>query len=112
VDRGAFRTLISDANEAADGGCAFILDAGASCGGTRQPGSPYCEHHHALCHVAGGSPGERRRLRETEALARAVGGRRGRSARTPPERVLRRLENLARAFARPDRSCIVLKEGR
>jgi hypothetical protein len=88
-------------------GCAFILDSGGACRAGRQTGSPYCPVHHALCHLAGGSPGERRRLREAEALASVVGGKRGRPARMPSDRVLRRLEQAARVFSRPDCSRIV-----
>ncbi|HYM71601.1 MAG TPA: hypothetical protein VET89_01375 [Stellaceae bacterium] len=101
-----------------DEGCAFILDNDDGspmprkffCGAERRAGSPYCAHHHALCHVAEGSVDARRQLRTTEALATAVGGRRGRSSRNPPERFLRRLENLARGVSRPKCSCIVLGE--
>ena len=90
-------------------GCAFMLENKDTCRVVRRKGSPYCEHHHALCHIAGGSAGERRRLQETEALANAVGGRRGRVARVPPDPVLRRLENIARSSMRPNRSRIVRK---
>jgi hypothetical protein len=38
------------------------------------------------------------RLREVEALANAVGGRRARDAGEPPGRFLRRLERAARDF--------------
>ena len=38
---------------------------------------------------------------EIEALAKAVGGRQGRAARQPPDRLLRRLERVARAFFAP-----------
>ena len=103
---------------AAGDGCAFIPNVDGAirrlkprtyCGASRRPGSPYCQRHHVLCHVAGGSSGERRRLRETEALATAVGGTRGGPAeRIPPDRFLRRLEEIARAFSRPERSGIVL----
>jgi len=57
-----------------------------------------------------GSSGERRRLKETEALASAVGGRRGRSARVPPDRFLRRLENVTRGLARSQCSRIVRRD--
>ena len=100
---------IARQTDAMEDGCAFLRDDGTACGAKRRSGSPYCPEHHALCHVAGGSFGESRRLREAEALASAVGGRRGRPARVPPERFLRRLEQVARAFARPKCSCIVPK---
>jgi hypothetical protein len=92
-------------------GCAFILEGGGSCGAACKPGSSYCDHHHRLCYLSGGSLSERRRLRETEALATAVGGRRGRATRLPPDPLLRRLENIARGFSRPNRSCIVRGSG-
>ncbi|HZK91149.1 MAG TPA: hypothetical protein VFC56_13470 [Stellaceae bacterium] len=88
-------------------GCAYIVDGRTICGTVRRPGSSYCAQHHALCHVADGSFWDRRRLKEEEALAAAVGGRRGRPARLPPERFLNRLENIARGVSRPKRSCIV-----
>jgi len=107
VDGGGFRTHRDRGDKAEDEGCAFILDGGGSCGEKLRRGSVYCVHHHALCHVAEGSSGEQRRLKETEALASAVGGRRGRSARVPPDRFLRRLENVTRDLARPKCSRIV-----
>ena len=110
MDGGLSRAIVATIGEGEDEGCAYILDNKAICGATRQPGSPYCGHHHALCHVAGGSRGERRRLKETEALATAVGGRCGRPALTPPDPFLRRLENVARGFTRPSCSRIV-REG-
>jgi hypothetical protein len=87
-------------------GCSFVLDDGSGkpgavpggfCNAPRQPGSAYCPGHHALCHLATGSAGERRHLREIEALAKAVGGRQGRVTRQPPPPLLRRLERTARA---------------
>jgi hypothetical protein len=110
VDGGGFRARGGRSREAEDEGCAFILDSGGSCGEKRRHGSVYCAHHHALCHVPEGSSDERRRLKETEALASAVGGRRGRSARVPPDRFLRRLENVARGFVRPKCSRIVRED--
>lgn len=92
-------------------GCAFILDNGGRCGAERRPGSSYCAMHHALCHLPEGSKREGRRLRETEALARAVGGRKGDHQHAPSDRFLRRLEKVARAFAGPDRSRIVRRDG-
>jgi hypothetical protein len=91
-------------------GCAYLGDDRTACGAERRPGSPYCAHHHALCHLAGGGSRERRRLRADEALACAVGGRRGRELRAPPEPFLRRLENVARGFSRPQCSRIVRDE--
>lgn len=92
-----------------DEGCAFILDEGGRCGAGRREGSPYCAHHHTICHLSKESQGGRRRLRETEALASAVGGRAARRDRLPSDHFLRRLENIARGFARPNRSCFVQK---
>jgi hypothetical protein len=91
-------------SEAAD--CAYILgDPRAGSGAWRrcpelhQPGSSYCPHHHARCHLTGGSAAERRRLREVERLADAVGGRRSGENRGPPARFLARLERLVRGFS-------------
>lgn len=87
-------------------GCAFIIDGttgggtNGACGARRRPDSAYCPAHHAMCHIAGGSPGERRALREIEALAAAVGGRRGQSARQPSAKTLQRLERAARTGVR------------
>lgn len=94
-----------------DEGCAFVLDEGRACGAARRAGSAYCEWHHLRCHLPGGSDGERRRLREDEALARVVGGRRGRSARLPPDRFLQRLDRVARDLARQKCSRIVRDGG-
>jgi hypothetical protein len=107
VDGGGFRAFGGKGKAAEDEGCAFILDGGGRCDGPRRQGSVYCEHHHALCHISGGSSGERRRLKETEALASAVGGRRGKSMRVPSDRFLRRLESVTRGLVRPKCSCIV-----
>ena len=97
-----------------DPGCAYILD---ECGGRRNCGaprkavsasqkaaSPYCPEHHALCHAAYGSEAEADRLREVEALAKVVGGRRSRDCIGPSRRFLKRLEQAARGFSRPRRS--------
>jgi hypothetical protein len=81
--------------------CAFILDEGdvrQVCGAPLRPASPYCPQHHALCHVAAGSTAENQRLREVEALAKAVGGRRSREAGGPSRQFLRRLERAARFY--------------
>jgi hypothetical protein len=118
MDGGGVPALHAIVAATADDGCAFILDEDSairrlklptSCGAARRPGSPYCAPHHAVCHIAGGSAGEWRRLREIEALAAAVGGRCGRAERLPPDRFLRRLEQIARGFLRPDGSRIVLE---
>jgi len=101
-------------SSADDGGCAYILDdvdvswaSATRCAAPRQRGSSYCARHHALCHVADGSIAEARRLRETEMLASAIGGRLGRAGRAPPERFLRRLERVTGGFSRPECSRIV-----
>jgi hypothetical protein len=114
VDGGAAGIVYGADFGAADDGCAFILDAdggrsggAAVCGVPRRARSSYCERHHALCHIAEGSPGEGRRARETEALAAAVGGKRGRAERRPSDRFLRRLEHAVRNFSRAECSRIV-----
>ena len=101
-------------NRESDGGCAFVLDGTAGgpgsvtfCDAPRKPGSAYCSPHHACCHLPNGSAAERRQLREIEALAKAVGGTQGRPARHPSARLLRRLDRVARAFSRPQRSLFV-----
>jgi hypothetical protein len=84
-----------DAFEDEDG-CAYILGESASnrmCGAPRRPESSYCAEHHALCHLACGSPAEANRLREVEALASAVGGRRARNRGGPSRQFLRRIEH-------------------
>jgi hypothetical protein len=110
-------------NRENDGGCAFVIDgAGVAdgvgtgrgpgsvkfCSAPRQPGSAYCPRHHAFCHLSNGSAGERQRLREIEALAKAVGGTQGRAERHPSAQLLRRFDRLARVFPRPKSSLIVL----
>ena len=85
-----------------DFGCAFIITGGGvhqSCGKPRRAPSPYCADHHAVCHVPSGTIEENRRLREVEALANAVGGRRSRDDAKPSRRFLRRLENAMRLFS-------------
>jgi len=87
-----------------DLGCAYILDecgnrriCGAPCrGAPGRPVSSYCAQHHALCHIASGSKAETDRLREVEALASAVGGRRSRDDDGPSRQFLKRLEHAAR----------------
>ena len=83
-------------------GCAYLLDEGEGrhcCGERLRPGSSYCPQHHALCHLACGTIEEARILREVEALARAVGGRRAADGGGPSHRFLRRLEQAARIFS-------------
>src|SRR4051794_40308180 len=101
-----------------EGGCAFVLDrdtcaaAGQSrCGAPRRLGSVYCYEHHALCYLPSRSLAKRRKLREIEALAEAVGGRSGRPARQPPPRFMQRMNQISRAALRPKSSCIVLLGG-
>lgn len=97
-------------------GCAFVLDAadpGAGarfCNAPQRPGSAYCPLHHASCYLRSGSVAERRQLREIEALAEAVGGKRGPAGRRPPRSLLRRLDRIARAFSSPQRSRNVREE--
>ena len=84
-------------------GCAYLLDeergGSRACGAPRRGSSPYCSSHHALCHVACGSPAEISHLRQVEALASAVGGRRCREGGGPSRRFLRRLERAARVIS-------------
>jgi len=92
-------SIIPWENEEDEPGCAYILDEGGvgrACGAPRLGASPYCATHHALCHVANGSPAEANRLREVEAIAKAVGGRRSREGGGPSRGFLRRLERVAR----------------
>jgi hypothetical protein len=98
-----------------DDGCAFVLDresrAAAGqirCAAPRRPGSAYCHAHHALCHLPSESLAERRKMKEIEALAEAVGGRSGRPTRRPPPRFLQRMDRVSRTALRPVCSCIVL----
>jgi hypothetical protein len=84
-------------------GCAFVLDGTDPvrlCGAPVQSGSAYCQPHHALCHLPAGSIAERRQLREIAALAKAVGGKQGRTASGPPPMLLRRLRRIEQAFSR------------
>jgi hypothetical protein len=92
---------LNDRNDGAPG-CAYIIEEGEDrrcCGEGLRPGSSYCPPHHALCHLACGTIEEARILREVEALARAVGGRRAADGGGPSRRFLRRLEQAARAFS-------------
>lgn len=83
-----------------DNGCAYITDeSGGSrqtCGATRRLSSSYCPQHHSLCYIVGGSKAETDRLREVEALASAVGGRRARQRAQPTRQFLNRLEQAVR----------------
>jgi len=82
-----------------DIGCAYLvdeLDGRRPCGATRRSSSSYCPYHHSLCHIVCGSRAETDRLREVEALASAVGGRRARQRAEPPRQFLKRLEQAVR----------------
>ena len=82
-----------------DGACAYLVDESGGrrpCGATLRPSSSYCPHHHLLCHIVGGSKAESDRLREVEALASAVGGRRARQRAEPTRQFLKRLEQAVR----------------
>jgi hypothetical protein len=109
---------LEHAHSEPEGGCAFVLDpdtsttAGRSyCAVPRRPGSAYCHEHHALCYLPSHSLAERRKLKEIEALAEAVGGRSGRPARRPPPSFLSRMDRVSRSVLRPNRSRIVLVDG-
>ena len=83
----------------ADLGCAYIVDEPGGqrvCAAMRQQYSSYCPRHHSLCHIACGSKAETDRLREVEALASAVGGRRARQRAEPTRQFLKRLEQTVR----------------
>jgi hypothetical protein len=85
-----------------DIGCAYLSGedgARRNCGAPRRLGSPYCPDHHTLCHVPCGTREEIKHLREVEALANAVGGRRARDGGGPSRRFLRRLEHAVRGFS-------------
>jgi hypothetical protein len=88
--------------------CGFPGDP--PCEAPRRPGSSYCRHHHASCHLADGSPAASRRMQQIEALAAAVGGRLAGTGRQPPADSLRRIELRAQAFLRADRSRFVQQE--
>ena len=89
-------SLDQDAFEGGNG-CAYLIeDVGSHrmCGAPRRPVSSYCPQHHALCHLANGSAAEANRIREVEAIASAVGGRRSRRNSAGPSRqFLKRLED-------------------
>jgi len=83
-------------------GCSFVLDEPGgprACGARRRQASSYCPQHHAVCYVVSGSDAEVKRLQEVEALASAVGGRRGRRQSAPSREFLRRLEQATRDFS-------------
>jgi hypothetical protein len=105
---------LAPGDEGEDCGCSFVVDGSDAgpgsvnfCGTPREAGSVYCARHRAPCHLPKGSTAEGRELRVIDALADAVGGRQGREAQHPPDRLLRRLDRIAQAFARPQRSLIV-----
>src|ERR1700751_6424918 len=88
-----------------DVGCAYIIDEADGrrpCGAARRPSSSYCPHHHSLCYIVCGSKAETDRLREVEALASAVGGRRARQRAEPTRQFLKRLEQAVRELFLPD----------
>ena len=97
-----------------ESGCLYLLDERDGrriCGAprkavspSRNAASPYCQEHYALCHAACGSEAEADRLREVEAIAKVVGGRRSRYTAGPSRRFLKRLEQAARGSSRPNRS--------
>jgi hypothetical protein len=83
-------------------GCAYMIDGPDGrhvCSATRQPSSSYCPHHHSLCYIVSGSEAETDRLREVEALASAVGGRRARRRKAPSRLFLNKLEHVVRDFS-------------
>jgi len=85
----------------APSGCAFMIeetDGRRPCGAARRPSSSYCPYHHSLCYIVTGSVAETDRLREVEALASAVGGRRARRRDAPTRQFLKRLEEAVREF--------------
>jgi hypothetical protein len=80
-------------------GCSYVLDepdARRVCGAPRREASSYCPHHHAVCYIVSGSNAEVKRLREVEALASAVGGRRAGRHEKPSSQFLKRLEQAIR----------------
>ena len=94
---------LSNAEPESNEGCAFVLEGDIRtkaergfCAAPRRSGSPYCEAHHAVCHLASDSLAEERKLEEIEALAEAVGGKSGRPARHPPPRFLQRMNRISR----------------
>ena len=90
-----------------ESGCTYLLDESdgrRTCGAPPKAASPYCPGHHSLCHAAYGSEAEADRLREVEAIAKVVGGRRSRGTAGPSRGFLRRLEEAARGSLRATRS--------
>jgi hypothetical protein len=90
-----------------DPGCAYVVEVlgeRRTCGAPRRLTSSYCPRHHALCYLVSGSKAEDRRLQEVEALASAVGGRRGRQSVGPSRQFLERLEHAVRGNSCPKRS--------
>ena len=85
-----------------ESGCSYLLDTRRICGAPRKAASPYCTEHHSLCHAAYGSEAEADRLREVEAIAKVVGGRRSRGTAGPSRRFLRRIEQAARGSSWPN----------
>jgi hypothetical protein len=82
-----------------EAGCSYVLDEPNGrriCGAPRREASSYCPHHHAVCYIVSGSSAEVKRLREVEALASAVGGRRARPGAGPSRHFLERLEQAIR----------------
>jgi hypothetical protein len=82
-----------------DQGCAYVNDqfgGRENCGAPRRAASSYCPTHHKLCYITSGSKAELRRLREVEALASAVGGRRARLGAGPSRYFIERLEHAVR----------------
>ena len=79
-------------------GCLYLLEDRQACGCTRQSGgSPYCQPHHALCHIIPGSRAERSRIVEIERIGQFVGARVAKkSLRIPPTRFMRALDALQR----------------
>jgi hypothetical protein len=97
------KTVPLAVNDREEEGCAFPLTLNRKdaelpgfCQAPAQPGSAYCPHHHALCHLRRGSRAEKARLREVDRLAHLVGGRRGRGEEGPSQRFLERLEQAVR----------------
>src|SRR5215469_177551 len=92
-------TYLSTGAGEEDVGCAYVVeepDGRRSCGAPRKRASSYCLHHHSLCRIACGTKAETDRLREVEALATAVGGRRARRRAEPSRQFLNRLEQAVR----------------
>ena len=84
-----------------DDGCSYVLDEAdgrRTCGAPRRQASSYCQRHHAVCYISSGTNAEAVRLREVEALASAVGGRRTRRQAEPSRQFLKRLEQAVRSF--------------